>query len=466
MATLGSLAVGSIVKLNVDGVATNFIVVHQGLPSSVYDSSCNGTWLMAVKCPNYQDYWSTSNNSYASSIPHSWFNTTYLASFDIDIQKAIKSVKIPYTNGAGNVGSVATGANGLSAKIFLPSLAELDLTNTGANVEGATLAYFEGAANSKRVAGAGSYTAINYFTRTPSNANNTNAYAISTTGSASSINIVSKNKRYFRPTLIMPYNLTVDDSGMVIAVKKSIGQVNIGGVMRELTGKGYVNKKGILYPLTLSSKVNIGGVLKSLLIGEEVKTSRLPDGYTEVEYIQSSGGQYINTGFKPDYNTRVVMDVSGLANQGLQFPLGAKDQDSSTAANQFGMFRNSATTIRCDYFGTNKTVTVSDTTVRTTIDFNKNVCTMWGVTATMTAVSSGAVSYTMYLFAQNTANVIVSSAYAIMRMYSCQIYDNGTLVRDFVPCTNSSGAAGLYDLVNNTFYGNSGSGSFTAGAAV
>ena len=44
--TLDSKAVGSIIKLKVNGSAKDFIVVHQGKPSSVYDDSCAGTWLL------------------------------------------------------------------------------------------------------------------------------------------------------------------------------------------------------------------------------------------------------------------------------------------------------------------------------------------------------------------------------------------------------------------------------------
>jgi hypothetical protein len=52
------------------------------------------------------------------------------------------------------------------------------------------------------------------------------------------------------------------------------------------------------------------------------------------------------------------------------------------------------------------------------------------------------------------------------KLYVCRIYDKFTLVRDFVPCKNSSGTIGLYDLVNNQFYSNAGSGTFTAGPVI
>ena len=53
-----------------------------------------------------------------------------------------------------------------------------------------------------------------------------------------------------------------------------------------------------------------------------------------------------------------------------------------------------------------------------------------------------------------------------MRLYSCIIYNGDTPIRKFIPCKNSSGAVGLYDTVGGTFYGNSGTGVFTAGAEI
>lgn len=185
----------------------------------------------------------------------------------------------------------------------------------------------------------------------------------------------------------------------------------------------------------------------------------LPDGYTLLEYIQSSGTQYIDTGFKPKYNTRVVMDVQ-ISGTSAQMLFGARDENSKTAKNQFLLYRTSATAVRSDYFGTNVSATISNTTVRTTIDRNANVTTLFGTTITNTAVSSGECSYPLYLFNANNAGAVLS-AYAVMKLYSCQIYDNGTLIRDFAPCTNASGEYGLYDKANGVFYGNAGSGSFT-----
>lgn len=155
---LGSMSVGSTVKLKLGGTARDFLVVHQGLPSSMYDSSCNGTWLL-LKDIYTTRAWDSSNNDYKNSDIHSYLNGTFLNLFDNDIKNAIKQVKIPYQNGTGSGGSVASGANGLSCKIFLLSGYELGWTTSDNSYfprDGAKLSYFSSgtssSANNKRIA--------------------------------------------------------------------------------------------------------------------------------------------------------------------------------------------------------------------------------------------------------------------------------------------------------------------------
>jgi len=144
------MEVGSIVKLNVGGVLTDFTVVHQGLPSSIYDSSCNGTWLLEKDSTRFETMgWSdisTINNDYAISNVHKYLNSTALGLFDKEIQKKIKWVRIPYRPGSGQSPTVNSGANGLSTRIFSLSAAEVgytrvDIMPTG---EGVVLDYFKG----------------------------------------------------------------------------------------------------------------------------------------------------------------------------------------------------------------------------------------------------------------------------------------------------------------------------------
>ena len=155
---IGSLAVGSIVKIKVNGSSRNFIVVHQGKPSSVYDDSCNGTWLLMKDIYENRQWHSSNTNDYANSTIHSYLNSTFLDLFESNIKNAIKQVKLPYRKGSGTSTTVTSGSNGLSAKIFLLSATEtsFNFSSYMPSGEGAELAYFKGCADnssdSKRVA--------------------------------------------------------------------------------------------------------------------------------------------------------------------------------------------------------------------------------------------------------------------------------------------------------------------------
>ena len=140
---LGTKAVGSVLKLNLNGSPKNFIVVHQGKPSSLYDDSCDGTWVLMQDIYNTRE-WDNNDNNYRNSTLQSWLNNTFVDLFDLNIRDAIKTVKIPYVNGTGG-SAVASGANGLSCKIFLLSGYELGWTKSDNSYfpqDGAKLDYF------------------------------------------------------------------------------------------------------------------------------------------------------------------------------------------------------------------------------------------------------------------------------------------------------------------------------------
>lgn len=261
MATLGEQAVGSIVKLNVNGTARNFIVVEQGLPGSKYDASCDGTWLLMEDLYESRAFDST-NHDYANSDIHSYLNNTFVNLFDSDIKSAIKQVKIPYRAGSGSSNTVTSGSSGLSAKVFLLSYTEVGFSGSSyAPVEGAVLSYFNGAADSKRVAKLNG-SATSWWLRSPYTSNTNYAWRVFSGGS-SNHNIVIRSGGV-RPALVLPYNVNVADDGTIVLATGAItGSVNIGGVDRELTGEGYINVGGVLRELS-DSDVNIGGILKSL----------------------------------------------------------------------------------------------------------------------------------------------------------------------------------------------------------
>lgn len=215
--TLSSKAIGSTIKLKVNGSAKDFIVVHQGKPSSVYDDSCNGTWLLMKDIYENRAWHSSNTNDYANSTIHSYLNSTFLNLFESNIKNAIKQVKLPYRKGSGTSTTVTSGSNGLSAKIFLLSATETSFSfSYMPSGEGAELAYFKGCADnssdSKRVAKLNG-SATGWWLRSPGCNIFGGALYVNSNGVWS--NLSCSNSGGVRPALILPSTLLVSDDGTV-----------------------------------------------------------------------------------------------------------------------------------------------------------------------------------------------------------------------------------------------------------
>ena len=215
---LSTKAVGSIVKIAVDGKDYDWLVVHQGLPGNVYDASCNGTWLLMKDASAAKSRFGDGNgNSYKDSGIHTYLNNTFYSLIDSDIRNAIKQVKIPYQNGTGSGGSLATGSNGLSTKVFLLSGYEVGWTtsdNSSFPKDGVRLAYFGNSSggNSKRIAYNGS-SADNWWLRSPNTNHGSLVWGVKSDGS---FNFWQHyNSISVRPAFILPPTLVVSDDGTV-----------------------------------------------------------------------------------------------------------------------------------------------------------------------------------------------------------------------------------------------------------
>lgn len=175
---------------------------------------------------------------------------------------------------------------------------------------------------------------------------------------------------------------------------------------------------------------------------------------TKLEYIQSNGTQYIDTGIVPKNNTRVDADCDITYGTDWVMILGSYDPNK-----YFSWWANGAKIYA--YYGTSNK-NVAGENGKQTLSANKNI---W--TAGNSAISFSEVSFTsnfsIYLFSVNNGG---NYSKASMKLYSCQIYDNGTLVRDFIAAKLSDGTVGLYDKLNGLLYINVGTGAFTAGPVV
>lgn len=215
---LSTKAVGSTVKLKVNGTAREFLVVHQGKPSSLYDESCNGTWLLMKDCYESRQWHSSNSNSYKASTIHSYLNGTFLNLFDADIREVIKQVKIPYVNGTANA-AVASGANGLSCKIFLLSGREVGFSTSDNQYfpnDGAKLSYFESGTGSsalnKRIAKLNGSATL-WWLRSPRALGTNHAWFVLSSGGYS--NVFCTYSYGIRPALVLPSDLLVSADGSV-----------------------------------------------------------------------------------------------------------------------------------------------------------------------------------------------------------------------------------------------------------
>lgn len=179
----------------------------------------------------------------------------------------------------------------------------------------------------------------------------------------------------------------------------------------------------------------------------------LPVEFTQIEYIESTGNQAINTGITPDLNTRVAMSFEMKAAP-------SKNVAIFAAAGQFSLrwtgsvFRHVTGSNTQDF--SNNIGAVG----RHHADKNGVTCTVDSETKTAN-VSSINITTPIYFCAINNNGL---TAFSSVMIYRAQIYQNEMLVRDFIPCKNASDVAGLMDIVNNVFYASEGTGQFIAGS--
>lgn len=223
--------------------------------------------------------------------------------------------------------------------------------------------------------------------------------------------------------------------------------------------------------------VNVGAAVEPYEIGADeivtvsiTKTEKrvLPTGYTQVEYIESHGTEYIDTGVTAFYPIRAWAKM-----EWVQVPLDGDFLGARDATNRLYLFHSyGGWCLGFGHYYSSNIIPAANKLYEVEMIIQSGYQALyvdganqrqWGYSA------SFSLAHNFYLFAMNYNGAMASPVKA--RAYALKIRNGASaaspLVLDLVPCREeSTGKFGMYDLVSNTFKGNQGTGDFTGGADV
>lgn len=314
---LSTKAIGATVKLKENGTPVDYIVVHKGKPSNIYDASCDGVWLLRKDIFETRVWHSSNVNDWANSTLKSYLDSTFYARFDKDIQAQIKQVKIPYRPGSGTSGTINSGASGLSCKIFLLSATEVGYTKSNVNSyipdgEGAKLDYFQnGNGTSEKIAYLNGSATL-WGLRSPYLRDATYAWNVNSSGGAGHYNCA--HAWGVRPALILPSTLLVSDDGSVNTntAPTTPGSITIpdniqGGTAITVTWTASTDAENNLEGYVVERTTDGGSTWTQIFQGNATSTTNtVPAGTQTVMYRVKA---YDSDGLYSSYRTSTQVNV-------------------------------------------------------------------------------------------------------------------------------------------------------------
>ena len=212
----------------------------------------------------------------------------------------------------------------------------------------------------------------------------------------------------------------------------------------------------------IRSRFGVSGDLTLDEMAETVMPS-LPDTYQQVDYIQSSGTQYIDTGVPITSDLRMVLERANVdTNDCIEGAIYNQNRPFSV----FAWANNGATN---GYFGSlvgSDTSTWSSSGVpidtnKHTVDLSSGSQKLDGTEYGTQTIQPNSLTIGLLGWHIHTSTYPSWTGFSA-KVYSCKFYNGGGLIRDFIPCyRKSDNVIGLYDIINGTFYTNSGTGSFS-----
>lgn len=197
---------------------------------------------------------------------------------------------------------------------------------------------------------------------------------------------------------------------------------------------------------------------RTLTAAFEKTSSRLPTGYTEIEYIESDSNSYIQTDISlADFKTRrIVMDIQPGAFANSQ----ERIVHANTANSKYFLLIRYTATQLMFRFGSRTGVFISKDIS------NERITVDWDFPSSSLTIGDYQTNFSGDTSVLTSKIQLLGNPSIQAKLYSAQIYISGALSGDYVPCINPSGSLGVYDLVSAKFYANAGTGTFTAGPAV
>lgn len=211
----------------------------------------------------------------------------------------------------------------------------------------------------------------------------------------------------------------------------------------------------------------------SIYYGNGSQWLNVKQNYTQIEYIESTGSQYIDAGIIAKPSTGIYADFQATNVSSNQYYFGTLETTSSTSGLSYNFYRNSSNQwAYCYNNGTGSFIStgVGCNTNRHTLNFNKDndlalkMDNGSTINITLQGSPTDNSNVNFYIFARGHSAGGFSTGR--MKLYSFKMYENKNLTRDFIPVKDSNNVACLYDKITNTFYYNQGTGTFTAGGEV
>lgn len=262
------------------------------------------------------------------------------------------------------------------------------------------------------------------------------------------------NQYYGERGVLYTEPILLTNRELYIYIKIAITKLNFQGTAGEIKNLYYPTGEGDDDVKQLGIYYSWGGT----------SSSRLPDGYAELEYIESTGTQYIDSGLKGNLDT--AFEIKAQCGSAILDRTGIFGNRTLATSDNVGLCYSEATGLFTD-FGTNVTRLAIPFTTDVFITYNsKNYRKIGEETSTDQYTTTFETPGNMRIFDMYTASGTAFNKF-VGKVFYCKIWSAGTLVRHMIPAQrNSDSAVGMYDLVNDVFYTNAGTGSFIAGTPV